>query len=52
MNMSQARLQEQAAIQVEAMGLSAMEQQGAALEKLMESAVIDPTLGNTIDISA
>ena len=51
---NQAKLQEQAAVQVQAMGLSAMKQQGEALAKLMESAQIinDPNLGRVIDLSA
>jgi hypothetical protein len=51
--MSQQRVQEEAAVRVQAMALSSVEQQSAALEKLMESAQIitDPNLGNNLDIS-
>ncbi|GHV95134.1 hypothetical protein AGMMS50293_14540 [Spirochaetia bacterium] len=53
-NMSQTRMQEEAAIRVEAMSLNAMKEQSAALDKLLQSAqvITDPTLGNSIDISA
>lgn len=52
--MSQTRMQEEAAIRVEAMSLNAMKEQSAALDKLLQSAqvITDPTLGNSIDISA
>ena len=52
--MNQANLKEQAAVQVYAMGISVMEQQGEALAQLMNSAqmVSDPNLGQIVDISA
>jgi hypothetical protein len=54
MHMSQSALQEQAAIRVEAMSLSAINEQGAALTKLMDSASIitDPNLGRAVDFTA
>jgi hypothetical protein len=54
MNMSQAGMREEAAVRVEAMGLSAMKEQAAALAKLLEStqAVTDPGLGQKIDVTA
>lgn len=54
MNMAQARVQEEAAIRVGAMGLDAMKAQSAALNKLMESAqvVTDPNLGRNVDLTA
>jgi len=53
-NMSQARLQEQAAVQVQAMGLDSMKEQAAALDKLLSSAqpVTDPNLGRNINVIA
>jgi hypothetical protein len=53
-NMSQTRLQEQAAGSVQSMVLDTAKEQGAALEKLMSSAQVmsDPALGNNIDILA
>ncbi|MDR0487275.1 MAG: YjfB family protein, partial [Treponema sp.] len=53
-NLSQARLQEQAAVQVQAMGLDAMKEQAAALEKLLSStqAITDPNLGQKINVIA
>ena len=53
-SMNQAKLQEQAAIQVQAMGLDAMREQSAALEKLLSGAqiVTDPNLGQNINIIA
>jgi hypothetical protein len=52
--MSQARVQEEAAVRVEAMGLSAMKEQSAALTKLLESAqtITDPGLGQKINVIA
>ena len=52
--MSQARLQEQAAVQVQAMGLDSMKEQAAALDKLLSSAqpVTDPNLGRNINVIA
>jgi hypothetical protein len=52
-SLSQARLQEQAAVQVQAMGLNAMKEQSAALEKLLASAqIIDPNLGQNLNVIA
>jgi hypothetical protein len=53
-NMSQTRLQEQAASSVQVMAMDTAKEQGAALEKLMSSAQVmsDPALGNNIDITA
>jgi hypothetical protein len=53
-NLSQARLQEQAAVQVQAMGIDAMKEQSAALEKLLSStqAIVDPNLGQKINVIA
>jgi Asp-tRNA(Asn)/Glu-tRNA(Gln) amidotransferase B subunit len=54
MNMSQARLQEDVAVQVQAMGLNNFREQAAAIDNLVSSAVqaLDPNLGQRIDISA
>jgi hypothetical protein len=53
-NMSQAGLQEQAAVQVQAMGLNMMKEQAAALDKLLSSVqlITDPNLGRNINILA
>ena len=53
-SMSQARLQEQAGVQVQAMGLGAMKEQAAALEMLLASAqiIVDPNLGQNLNITA
>ena len=54
MNMAQTSVQEEAAVRVEAMALSAINVQNAALAKLLESTqvITDPNLGNTVDFSA
>ena len=54
MNMSQARVQEEAAVRVEAMGISAMKEQGSELAKLLESArlITDPNLGQNVNVIA
>ena len=53
-NLSQAKVQEQAAIKVQAMGMDAMREQMAALEKLLASVqpIIDLNLGQRVDIVA
>ena len=52
--MSQTRVQEQAAVSVQAMAMRSMKDMGAALERLMDSAntFTDPARGNNIDILA
>jgi len=54
LNMSQAKVQEQAAVQVQAMGLNMMKEQAAALEKLLSSVqlITDPNLGRNINLLA
>jgi len=53
-NMSQARVQEEAAVQVQAMGLNMIKEQAAALEKLLSSVqpITDPNLGRNINLIA
>jgi len=53
-NMSQARVQEQAAVQIQAMSLDMMKEQAAALEKLLSSVqlITDPNLGRNVDLIA
>ena len=53
-NLSQARMQEDAAVQVQSMILDAAKEQAVALEKLLASAqpVVDPNLGQNINILA
>jgi hypothetical protein len=53
-NLSQSRVQEQAAVKVQAMGIDAMKEQAAAVEKLLSSvqAITNPNLGQNINILA
>ena len=52
--MSQAEVQEGAAIQIQAKALDAAREQAVALEKLIDSAevIADPNLGQTVDLTA
>jgi hypothetical protein len=56
--LSQQRVQEEAAIQIQSMAQNAVEVQSAELQKLMETAeavtaaVTDPQLGNTVNLIA
>jgi len=54
MNMSQAKVQEQAGASVLVKGLEMMKEQGAALEKLLSSVqpILDPNLGQNINLLA
>jgi len=51
-NMSQAKVQEQAAVKVQAMGLNMMKEQAVALDKLLSTvqAVIDPNMGKNVNL--
>ena len=51
-NMSQIKVQEQAAVQVQAMELNMIKGQAAALDKLLSTvqAVIEPNLGRNINL--
>nr|AGS54143.1 hypothetical protein [uncultured bacterium contig00051] len=53
-NLSQARVQEQAGVQVLSMGMDAVKEQAAALEKLLASAqpLTDPNLGQRVNATA
>ena len=53
-NMSQARVQEQAAVQVQAMCLDMIKEQAAALGKLLSSVqpITDPNLGQNVNLFA
>jgi hypothetical protein len=53
-NLNQARVQEQAAVLVQAKALDTAKEQGEALQKLLASAqpVTDPTLGQKVNIIA
>jgi hypothetical protein len=52
-NLKQARVQEQAAVMVQAKALDTVKEQGEALQKLLASApVTDPNLGQKINIIA
>ena len=52
--MAQSRVQEEAAVQVQAMALRNIKDMGADLARLMESTQIitDPAMGNNIDMFA
>jgi len=54
MNMSQAKVQEQAAVEIQAMGLDIMKEQAAAVQKLLSSVqpLIDYNIGRNIDLTA
>ena len=54
MAMSQNRVQEEAAVQVQAMTLNNAKEQAADLSRIMESAevITDPAKGNFLDFSA
>lgn len=53
-NMNQARLQEDAALFVQAKVMDAVREQAAAVEKLISSAqvITDPNLGSSVNITA
>jgi hypothetical protein len=53
-NLSQSRLQEQAAVQVQAMAIDTVKDQAAALDKLLQSAqvITDPNLGRNVNVVA
>jgi hypothetical protein len=53
-SLNQARVQEQATVQVQAMALDAVKEQAVALDKLLASAqpIVDPNLGQNINIIA
>nr|AGS53935.1 hypothetical protein [uncultured bacterium contig00087] len=52
--MSQTRLQEQAAVQVQSMAIDTIQGQSALLEKLLDSAqvITDPNLGRNVNVIA
>jgi hypothetical protein len=51
-NMSQIKVQEQAAVQVQAMGLNMVKEQAAAIDKLLSTVqtIIDPNMGKNINL--
>jgi hypothetical protein len=51
-NMSQIKVQEQAAVQVQTMELNMIKEQAVALDKLLSTvqAIIDPNLGRNVDL--
>jgi hypothetical protein len=51
-DMSQTKVQEQAAVQVQAMSLDMEKEQAAAVDTLISSAqpITDPNLGQTVDL--
>jgi len=53
-NMSQAKVQEQAAVQVQVMELNMVKEQAAAINKLLSTvqAVIEPNLGKNVNLLA
>lgn len=54
MSLSQNKVQQTAAVQVQKMAMDGMKEQGAALQSLMQSAevITDPALGNKINLLA
>lgn len=54
-NLAQQNLEQSAAIKVQKMAMNGMQEQGAALVKMMESAaavIRDPMLGNSVNLLA
>jgi len=53
-NLSQEKVQEQAAVKVQAMGLDMMKEQAVALDKLLSTvkSIIDPNMGKNINLLA
>jgi hypothetical protein len=51
-DMSQANVQEQAAVQVQAMALDTVKQQAEAVNNLISTIPADPNLGQKVDITA
>jgi hypothetical protein len=51
-DMSQANVQEQAAVQVQAMALDAVKQQAEAVNNLISTVPADPNLGQKVDVTA
>ena len=53
-NMSQARVQEEAAVAVQSMAIQAARDMSVELQRLMESATVmsDPSRGNNLDLLA
>jgi len=51
-NLSQEKVQEQAAVQVQAMGLDMVKEQAVAIEKLLSTvqSIIDPNLGKNVNL--
>jgi len=51
-NMSQIKVQEQAAVQVQAMGLNMVKEQAAAIDKLLSTVqtIIDPNMGKNVNL--
>ncbi len=50
--LSQNKVQEAAAVQVQKLAMNSAETQGAALVKMMSETITDPSLGNRVDIFA
>jgi len=51
-DMSQANVQEQAAVQVQAMALDTLKQQAKAVNNLISTVPADPNLGQKVDVTA
>jgi hypothetical protein len=51
-NMSQIKVQEQAAVQVQAMGLNMVKEQAVAIDKLLSTVqtIIDPNMGKNVNL--
>ena len=50
--LSQNKVQEAAAVQVQKLAMNSAETQGAALVQIMSETITDPSLGNRVDIFA
>jgi hypothetical protein len=48
--LSQSKVQETAAVQVQKLAMNSAETQGAALVKMMSETITDPSLGNRVDL--
>lgn len=50
--LSQNKVQEAAAVQVQKLAMNSAETQGSALVQMMSETIIDPSLGNRVDLLA
>lgn len=50
--LSQGKVQQEAAVQVQKMAMDGAKDQGAALQKMMQTPITDPGLGNKVNMLA